>query len=1787
MTELKPNAETYRVRSLAYLVTKDVRQARLEIRKALELEPRWESIRFTTATIDYFSALGTPALPGRVVPWPEPVNWALVKRDDESLTRLREASKVFRELAEEPGKQKDERQTLESWCLACLLNDPERQEEATAYCQRILQTDPAHFRAIPWVMARNLDIDLNPSQRALNALVTKGKAKIPHIIALLGCYLMSGKPKKAIRLLEKTKAVFQKHNMDTVWTFWEARSLLTSGDPEGAVKVIDNSGLAAELRGIRTLALRELCKKTGDWRQLISHLESSFEETRNSVFLYESCELMAQQRDWIYVADRAQQLVEELGTAEALRLAAVGSYNAKRFDLCLSLLDDHRNLFSHGKLPGELRRIRVLCQQAMGVLPKAIVEAETLAREEPTAENLLALAHLYFAKGDLKGLALLARQLKDRPDIAVEHLLGIAQLVQGEDRELAISLWRQADRQGIPDEMVGSAVSLGFQLGRDRELGPLLEKMEKLGREGRGGIQVATIDDLASFAARQRKRGLELDEFYRNGMVPIHMIMALTPGTLADLYHRVLSENESAPDPTRQFFLLARHGGRPLMPGFPKIAPNWRLNLDVTAILLAAHLEILDEVERCFQPLRIPAKLVPSLIQMRDRTVPQQPSRLRVYKQIVDLTERGSMQGESYVLPPGYQNTKLVEELGEQWVAPFESARGSGGFLVDFLPLRKRDLSGPPSTLPEDADQHLVNCRSIAQALRQQGPLSAEEYLNVLRALGEEGRKKATGAVPREGSLLICHGTIPEVLAEAKLLHIMCERFQVCIERRELDRVTAELQGHNRRRTLARWLEKLIDRVRQGIDYGTYEVIPSPPHEKGKLEGGTSQDFDYHCLLTLLQFETRQGDVIWADDRCLNSYPHGQGVPIIGINEILKSLVSVNALKLKEYYRKLCRLRTANVRFIPVQKDEILHHLREAKVKEQTVVETGELSVLRRYVAACLLQGDILQKPPMPQEAPNKNGEVAFIVGLARAIIDAIVGVWASEKDAESACQARAEWLLSNLYIDHLGLSNLTSLSKSDQDEDYLVAVTLAGLIGQAMIFSPKRAADESIMRRRYFDWLSRRILSKRIDADPHLVAMITDILKKTLFSAQKAAKEKGPEPVVMALLQAFYEDLPKAIREELWRDTDFMTSIGLRPLAAITIDGFNFDPDEFYRAVGEAINGREVTIIPINSDSQVGFHPFEDHRGRGGFCFDDPVTGSRKVGGNEVLELLLESPVEREAALRRNRLWFDCPNKVLDRVIAEIVSIEEPRRRIEEAVSWQNSSAAIYYTDLHRKLSQRRGFKSNELLPQNAEGLVRHFRLKPDIGPGVAFQNALAISAETLISEEGLQTAIERLVGLPVPLPPSLIKAVEKLSEQDRRALIKRLLRTAPSPLSKMHFVYLLLHFGDKTSAFRRLARWAINNLLSTTGTEEFEAFLAILKWVNEEFGHWPEARAWPSHIKLAMVWSHAHRLFSIFRSAGAPNAWLREIFEKQVQRIPHEAFERDPNYWFDIAHPRLVSRVTFTLGGLSYSLSEKAKVFIDKKLRERFANLAFPEVEGMRPPALPLVRDTTRSRDGLGSFLGGDFAHRLSALLGSKNASKFKQSALKELVEQAASRLGKTSDELSAWARIHAVLGDLPPEQHLAVRLKKAISQTDFVGLFEKNANSGFLALLAASLQAINLGDQNLRCHLKDQLVRTSKILAQRESGETGRDTRGEEDFSESWKAFLFESALNISIAAQPSGDVIAEFADLLTQIVKNWHSIIPTVKPIVQRLCEELPVRQAQQFWPLLIGLRADVT
>ena len=209
------------------------------------------------------------------------------------------------------------------------------------------------------------------------------------------------------------------------------------------------------------------------------------------------------------------------------------------------------------------------------MLPRAITEAESLAREEPTTANLLKLVHLYASIGDLKLVAAVARQLLDRPDMDSEKSLHLAQILQWEDRELARDLWKLATRQVISDDLVSMAISIGYGLALDAELGPLLKRMAQLGREGKGGIQTGTIEDLVSFARQRREQDERLRKAYLNGTAPIHLIAGEMNRPLVDLTILFWKRTKQGLILLSKVLCLSGMGVEGCGSGLPRVRPNF------------------------------------------------------------------------------------------------------------------------------------------------------------------------------------------------------------------------------------------------------------------------------------------------------------------------------------------------------------------------------------------------------------------------------------------------------------------------------------------------------------------------------------------------------------------------------------------------------------------------------------------------------------------------------------------------------------------------------------------------------------------------------------------------------------------------------------------------------------------------------------------------------------------------------------------------------------------------------------------------------------------------------------------------------------------------------------------------------------------------------------------------------------------------------------------------------------------------------------------------------------
>jgi tetratricopeptide (TPR) repeat protein len=617
------DAEVLRLHAAACLSLGEGEEAFSLAQAALSLQPEWLSVRMAFAIAGYFTSLSPAALPEHVVAWPQPVSWALVRRDDESAERRRRAAEVALKALKEADLDGENRRLLESLHLACLACDSERREEAESFCQELLRRDNLHVPAIAWALGRGFQFDLGKSRRALQRRFNAGRSDLNQTITLVACYLRDNRGQQAASVLQRAREAFEKEGQLGLWLVQEAQ-LPVSKDAQdkfgGASRDLEIAvpGPAGRLAKVLNAQAEHNTQELG-------RLAKTALKEGSIAAVVEACETLARQRQWGLLAPLAAELVEKIGTADAARMAALAIFNQGRYEECLELLSRAEPLFPGRKLSADLRRLRVETLKRLGRSPEAIALAEQIVRDEKAPEDLLNLVNLHWEKGDLSGAAFHARGLSAQTDLPPEEGLRIAMRIVSADPEVARDLFKKAIQAGISNELLPTTIYLAQRLGDWVEAQPLVAGLIEVAiTDENGPVRMITQDNLQEFqryAAQAAQEATRLEAAYMQGEFPVHSLVGPLNLSLAWLLSPIRSpeEREKRPEsPHPPIFLC--HGGRgvPSRSELPPSPQEWHLHLDTTALLVADALGILPTVEQLFAPLSVPQNLPVALMHIEE-----------------------------------------------------------------------------------------------------------------------------------------------------------------------------------------------------------------------------------------------------------------------------------------------------------------------------------------------------------------------------------------------------------------------------------------------------------------------------------------------------------------------------------------------------------------------------------------------------------------------------------------------------------------------------------------------------------------------------------------------------------------------------------------------------------------------------------------------------------------------------------------------------------------------------------------------------------------------------------------------------------------------------------------------------------------------------------------------------------------------------------------------------------------------------------------------------------------
>ncbi|WP_130472731.1 hypothetical protein, partial [Candidatus Magnetaquicoccus inordinatus] len=628
-------------------------------------------------------------------------------------------------------------------------------------------------------------------------------------------------------------------------------------------------------------------------------------------------------------------------------------------------------------------------------------------------------------------------------------------------------------------------------------------------------------------------------------------------------------------------------------------------------------------------------------------------------------------------------------------------------------------------------------------------------------------------------------------------------------------------------------LDEIRERLRIGINNGHYKPIPLlPSHIASAQAMGVNISFEQpmeRILFTMLKCLPRdQRYIVWCDDRCLSGFFQLNGNMAIGVLEILTVLEREGALTQEQRFAYRHRLRSARLLYLSMEADEIVYYLRRAPFHEEKgeLEETVEMVTLRRYLATALLHYAQMQMPDEEEIRREDHGEIPVLLGCLHALTDALLEFWRDEKLSENHRKILSDWVISNLFVSYLPVMRR-------EGNSHYKTIEVTGLLWKGIIYLNKEADLPRLQC--FFQWIHDRLLRDSLWNTPGFLVDVSKGFKEQALNLYLSDEfgEFGPNWIQYLAVIASKE-LPAPIRKELFKDPKFINKIGLQQNKFYNVEMYRFESATFWRAVSDAISHGEAPVQTSDAQ-QMSLRVSIDSEG------ENRVVRLEQEGIDPVLFdisymffLLIPSLPDRIKYLQQHQSWFDCSGDHFDKIVAELANIEDPVRRIEQVEQWREKSTEIFYQRLHKKIVAG-GFSlsPDNLLPPSGKRWLDSMRLCVDAADPFAKQWAEA--ADSLVQDQGLESALQRMLGLPLALPEPLVAAIAGLAESEREALLFKLTRAAITTLEKIHLLWLLLRFNVTSQKEAAGTAWMdlLHDLLSTESQNEVRAFTIILHYM------------------------------------------------------------------------------------------------------------------------------------------------------------------------------------------------------------------------------------------------------------------------------------------------------------------------------------------------------------------
>ena len=784
---------------------------------------------------------------------------------------------------------------------------------------------------------------------------------------------------------------------------------------------------------------------------------------------------------------------------------------------------------------------------------------DILLRQRTNQDDLHLDINIAICSGDWERIAAIIDREWDRRDSHdSETLMHLARLAgqQGQAPDRALQLAKLAAEK-TPDDprVLAAAYWLHFQFGRDNEADPnWLARASELSSPDEGPLQRVTLQDLVTEWIPKREEYVrEVERKWLKGEIPIALAASGFNMPLSRLLLHIPEQNNNKLDGRRRAILPIIAGARKPI----ELRENWTIGLDVTSIMVLAHLDLLKTTVDAFHHVKLAPDIIEHLLKERDPVRFHQPSLIEAAKQVRGLQNWERLRyADNLAAPP----QSITEEVGLELAALLQTARHDNGKVICVLPIHKVSSLMEQQADTSEYDDLILSTMDICTLLREEGKIDEADYQRAKLFLNSQGQTEHSKPLPPilSGSIYMDQLALT-YLQNAKILQpIASVGLDIRIHPNIFSEMNALIEAGDVGDGLIAEIEGIRNILRNTLDSGAASFLPRATDQNMRIQ---EHEIQFRAMESLLAGNS-VCDALCVDDRYINAYPvvdasTERPVPILCILDVLRYLFSRGCIGVDEHWEVRHKLRRSGFAFIPLESDELVHWLTAARVDNDQLTESAELRIIRQSMARM-------------DSLPTSKEVFPLFVSRQRTCKTAIDCLW---EDASLTIERAT--ILSDWVWRHLMKTTLLGREHIEQDNytDWirkLISLRLEHLLIPTAIQSHERRAHHTC-------WIEQSVLGPLRFAN-------VDTIEKALTSTCDAISALENDREAYGTL--FIRQLPEAARRVVMtQEAEFARRCGFetRRVFSIEPDIKLADRDLFVAAREVLVTNKESSIQDVS----------------------------------------------------------------------------------------------------------------------------------------------------------------------------------------------------------------------------------------------------------------------------------------------------------------------------------------------------------------------------------------------------------------------------------------------------------------------------------------------------------------------------------------------------------------------------------------------------------------------------